>query len=134
MVNKGEDAQGVTARKYPPPFCIMIRTAKAFHIIKALVAEQFPQARSVKLLFSCPDAEYDHKCSSRQYAHALHYKGLICVCHNFEELPKKHMFGILLHEFGHILGSPDEDKADDFIEKHFGLFIAYTGRKELQEV
>jgi hypothetical protein len=112
----------------------MQKTIKAFYLMKALVAEKFPQADKIKLFFGCPDTEYDHKCSSRQYAHALHLKNIICVCQAFEKLPTKNKFGIFLHEFGHILGSPDEDKADDFIEKHFKIYIAYTGRKELQEV
>lgn len=111
----------------------MQRTIKAFLIIRDFVGSKFPRALNIGLC-RCNDAERDHKCSSRQYAHALHYKNLICVCHNIEELPKKNLFGIFLHEFGHMIGSPDEDKADDFIEDNFGLFIAYKGRKELQEV
>lgn len=73
----------------------------------------------------CSLAELDHHEAKRQYAHACHQEGVICICKAFFELPDTHKYGILLHEFGHVLDPDEEDEhvVDGIATKHFGVTV-----------
>lgn len=76
----------------------------------------------------CALADEEHKRSVRQYAHAFHKEGTICVAKAFEDLPRGFQTGILLHEIGHYIAGPKGSEADAtrLAESAFGVKIRFV--------
>lgn len=75
----------------------------------------------------CPLADQEHRASPRQYAHAFHRKGVICIAHATKELPRPYLEAIILHEVGHLLAGPraGEDAANRAARAYSGVTIYY---------
>lgn len=50
----------------------------------------------------CEQAEKDHEKKERWYAHTGHLPDTICVCEAIEDLDEDIIYGIMMHEFGHL--------------------------------
>jgi len=57
--------------------------------------------------------------------HVNHYKDCICVHPDAEKLPTRYLWGLFLHEFGHLLAGPGEGEANMAILQAFGIRILY---------
>jgi hypothetical protein len=78
----------------------------------------------------CKDADREHESSNRQYAHCFHKDGIICVARAFYSLPQRYIYGILLHEVGHILAGRGggEQAANLAAYKYSGVRVRYRAR------
>ena len=88
-------------------------------------------------LQGCDLAEKDHRESWRVHAHTIHLPNTICVCADIEALPEPHLYGIIAHEFGHLLadkqqGEHTESEADRAAERFFGISIEYRSPQRIQ--
>lgn len=112
------------------------RVWTAFSNIRFLLSVKYPYLSEVELA-PCKTAEREHSESSRQYAHVLHVNGSICVANDIWRLSRGNLYGILLHEFGHLIvehesmgnvsGDLQEEAADEAIARMFGIDIRYYG-------
>jgi len=96
------------------------------------------------VLAPCEAAEDDNAESERQFMHCGHEADTICYAEAFKDLPLRNLYGLLFHEFGHLITitrrqvtehtEPDEAEmlADVAILDSFGLEIAYEGDELLQ--
>ncbi len=50
----------------------------------------------------CPQADIEHRSHARVFAHVGHHEGIICVARALRALPDNFVYGILLHELGHL--------------------------------
>lgn len=110
------------------------KVQKAFRDVRRFVAGRFPSLSRIRLFYGCPLTEYDHRMSTRQYMHVFHVPGMVCCSKAADKLPPKYLYGIFLHEFGHLIMPGSELDADEAILNNFNLVIQYTGHKELQEI
>lgn len=81
-------------------------------------------------LHHCPLAESDHAKEERVFAHTLHLPNTVCVCQDIEKLNDDFLYGIMAHEFGHILADvawndQSEPGADTAAHKFLGTKINY---------
>ena len=99
-----------------------------FLAAQRLVAEKRPEMASIKLQVGCPDIETRRQHGDqRSYMHVGHHKNTICVHEDAEDLDASHLWGLFLHEFGHLLVGPEngEGEANLAINKAFGISILY---------
>jgi bacillopeptidase F (M6 metalloprotease family) len=57
--------------------------------------------------------------------HVGHYPGVVCCAAATKRLPLENIWGLFLHEFGHVIGGPTEFDADWAIWSKFGIPILY---------
>jgi hypothetical protein len=100
----------------------------AFVKVRALVARGHPEVLGYGLLLGCPTTERDHAVQSRRYMHVGHQPGCVCASRSVERLPRKNLVGLFLHEFGHIIGGPEQWDADMGIFRALGISILYDRR------
>lgn len=112
----------------------------AFKRVRNLVLMVYPELHHVEWKF-CAQADDEHEESDRQYMHTLHKEGVICVAHAASDLLAPNVYGLFLHEFGHLIADLEnlpghvgddeilaEDEADDVIYRNFGILIEYDDR------
>jgi len=116
---------------------------EAFKKVLSIVSRKFPEMRTVAMA-PCPDAEENNAGSDRQFMHTGHETDTICYAEAFKALPLRNIYGLMFHEFGHLITivrreinehtDPDEAEmlADVAIFDSFGLEIAYEGDELLQ--
>lgn len=110
------------------------RVWTAFSNLRFLLSAKYPYLSEIELA-PCKTADWEHSESSRQYAHVLHVDGAICVANDIWRLSRGNLYGVLLHEFGHLIveresgGNVPEDEqensADEAIARMFGFDIRY---------
>lgn len=83
------------------------------------------------------------KSTRRYFCHTFHIDNMICCSKDLFKLSLNQLFGILLHEYGHIGAGfipekmsviHNESQADLFVLYTFGVELKYTGDLELQTV
>lgn len=117
----------------------MENVARAFGVVKAIVLSKFPELESVSWR-ACAEADKEHTAGYRQYAHVGHAPGFVCFAHAADRLEDGNLYGLALHEFGHIIarditgsgGDPEAD-ADVTVLEEFGIEIAYDGGQSTVE-
>ena len=112
----------------------MNKVRKVFNEIKKIVCENDNIYDYETLcLRHCKLADKDHKKSKRQYMHVFcsnYYNDPICYAEAVNNLPLKHIRGLIWHEIGHIIADDEmlkstEKQADRMIKKYFGIEIKY---------
>lgn len=91
-----------------------------------------PVAGKIRLEAACSDVERDReRGNKRAYFHVGH-KGAWTLCSNWKAgcLPVTHLYGLVLHEFGHplaqkLLGKSGQEDADQIIWKLCNIPILY---------
>ncbi len=109
-----------------------------FGSIARKVSKKFLKLKNMELHIGCDLAENDHAEEWRHLAHVGHLKNKICTVWDFLKIPSKYQEAIIWHEYGHVidgkavLNNPPkhiskyvEKKANNLIQKHFGLNIMY---------
>jgi len=108
---------------------------------------KFPWISGV-VVRECRAASTEHRKSWRQFAHAGHVKGAVCVAREAEDaLTDLELVGMCAHELGHVVGdrlrfpahsrpwrgekTPKrvQDEADKISELYFGIPIRYNRRR-----
>jgi hypothetical protein len=119
------------------------RFASIFSIflrVRAFVARKFPELEKTQLEAFCLGVERDRKkrkglLGRRSFAHVGHRPGKICTWYPAAKgLSKNHLYGLFLHEFGHIAAGHGEMEADRWVFVHFGIAIEYRGNWMLEWV
>ena len=91
-----------------------------------LVSKKSPAMADVKIHVGCPAIDERRKNGSkRSYMHVNHWPGVICVHPDAEVLPARNLWGLYLHEFGHLLDTGGEGEANQAIQDGYGIRILY---------
>ena len=97
-----------------------------FEKVKDLVSRKFPRMAAVKLNIGCPEIDKRRRNgSARSYMHVHHIPQTICTHPAAELLPVRNLWGLYLHEFGHLLDPGGEGEANQVIRDAFGIRILY---------
>lgn len=97
-----------------------------FEQARDLVSRKFSEMVGVELRIGCPDIDMRRKNgSARSYMHVNHWPNTICVHPAAELLPARNLWGLYLHEFGHLLDPGGEGEANQVINDAFGIRILY---------
>lgn len=91
----------------------------------------------IRVCWRCKTLLDAHRASPRVYAHASSVHRAICFHPDLLKLHPKHVRGILLHEFGHIMAGTqhaegNEVKADDWLRQNLGVDIQYDVKTQLE--
>lgn len=79
------------------------RLSRAFCRLRRRVEIRVPELSGMRLRI-CPLADREHEESWRRFAHTLHRYDTICFAAAAEtELTDRELYGILAHEFGHLI-------------------------------
>jgi hypothetical protein len=117
------------------------RLALAFRQTLKFVSAADPGLAWTRLKVNCPEIIRFRKMNPgtkglRSFMHTFHNQNAICSLSLAGKMPEGYLFGLLLHEFGH-LGAGDtggERDADQWILDRFGIRILYVGALDLQWV
>jgi hypothetical protein len=90
------------------------------------------------LFWGCPLARYDNQMKGRTFAHTNHLDDVICVSERLGLLNEPYLYGIIAHEFGHLIALHEigqghsEKDADDAVWQHTLLKIKYGTPQHIQ--
>ncbi len=123
-----------SSRNSVPP-----RLALAFRLAQRFVSVAKPSLAWTKLKVNCPEIirfrTYNPGTQGlRAFMHMGHERNTICALSLAGRMPEGYLFGLLLHEFGHIGSGGGEREADQWILDHFGIRIQYVGALDLEWV
>jgi hypothetical protein len=123
------------------------RLELAFRLVQRFVSRAKPALAWTKLRLNCREIvqarKFDPgKHGQRAFMHAYmdtiagdgHTPNTICSLSLAESLPEGYLFGLLLHEFGHLGSGGGERDADRWILEKFGIRILYLGELDLEWV
>jgi len=104
--------------------------------VKELLSKKRPDLLPLKLHIGCPEILKRRRVDERAYAHVGHKNG-ICIAEDASELEEGYIYGLLLHEVGHIGAAKDgwpeaEKSANDWVEAELGWKIIYRGQPPLE--
>jgi hypothetical protein len=99
-----------------------------FSIVRSAAGRIDPQAGRFELGLGCPVAEKEHRQADRQYMHVGCQPGVVCCARAAGSLSRSNLLGLFLHEFGHVLGGPQQWQADVAAYEIFGVPIRYDRR------
>jgi len=105
------------------------RLIDAFWRVRNFVSKKNGHLEHVILDITCPKVLALRKIRGegrRLFAHAS-CNGRICVNPLLGKQSMPYLIGVLLHEFGHIAGGPEEGDADMWVLTTFGIPIIYKG-------
>jgi len=107
----------------------------AFSRIRTYLGRRFPRLRKSTWEW-CKDLRESVRTGKRRaFMHVGHKSNShVCVWPGTERLSDSHLYGLFLHEFGHIGQGASEAGADLWIFEHFGITIEYKGPKCLEWV
>ena len=126
-----------------PKHLAKTRTKEAMANLNRLLLTNLTDFGSpLKLNWKCPLAEHHHLKSFRQFAHTLdldYDDRTVCVTAEIGQLPDEFLYGILAHEFGHIIAveiwdDDTEEGADRAVDVFLELDIRYGTPWELEFV
>lgn len=123
----------------------MDRLNARFGAVLQKAIHTFPWLSRVRMRY-CPQADWEHRKSWRQFSHACHRRDIVCWARASEELTDREIDGIAAHELGHIVGdeigapahralspSPSRMKAVEreanLLALSMGFRIRYNARK-----
>ena len=102
------------------------RLTEHFEKVKDLVSKKYPGMAGVEINVGCPIIHTRRENGSgRSYMHVDHHPQTVCVHPAAELLPVKNLWGLYLHEFGHLLDPNGEGEANQVICDSFGIRIIY---------
>lgn len=119
------------------------RLETAFRLVRRFTAKVLPRLARVRLEKDCGEIiqfRMDHpgKTGHRNVMHVGHVPGAVCSLKMVDKLPAEYIFGLLLHEFGHLGvdagGDSGEREADGWILDTFDIRIHYKGALDLEWV
>ncbi len=114
----------------------------AFRFTRAFVARVDPSMAFVRLKVDCPEVmesrlEPGVK-GQRAFMHVGHLQGTVCAWSGSAGLAQPgaegYLFGLLLHEFGHLGSRGGELAADAWVFDNFGIRIHYKSKLDLEWV
>lgn len=122
-------------RKRPPAG----RLHLAFQLTRELVSKASQQLAWTKLSVGCREiilfrTMNPGKIGLRSLMHTFHHPNTICSLSLAEGASEGFLFGLLLHEFGHLGSGGGERDADRWILDNFGIRIQYLGELDLEWV
>lgn len=122
-------------RKRPPTG----RLELAFRLVRNFVSQAKTQLAWTKLEVGCREIVLFRKMNpgkvgQRSLMHTFHHPNTVCSLSLVDHLPEGYLFGLLLHEFGHIGSGGGERDADRWILDNFGIRILYLGDLDLEWV
>lgn len=123
-----------SSRSAVPP-----RLELAFRVAKRFVSAARPSLSWAKLRVNCPEIIQFRKYNpgtqgQRAFMHVEHEPNTVCALSLAGRLPEGYLFGLLLHEFGHLGSGGGEREADQWILDNFGIRIQYVGALDLEWV
>jgi hypothetical protein len=101
------------------------RLIATFNAARDLVSSKFPQVAEYGFEVGCPLVEQANRKASRSLMHVLHKPGIICVARAALKQDRRHLLGLWLHEFGHVVGGPAQYDADSANWENFRIPIQY---------
>lgn len=112
-----------------------LRLVHVFSRVRAFVARRLPALAGVTFR-GCPGVRGGMRglARLRAYAHVGHVRRMICLADEAAALPAAFLAGILLHEFGHLAGNPNDQDADRWVFETFGIVIEYKSAFALEWV
>lgn len=115
------------------------RLALAFRLAQRFVSTAKPSLAWTKLRVNCPEIvrfrTYNPgKVGQRAFMHTFHDHNTICSLSLAGTMAEGYLFGLLLHEFGHLGSGGGEREADRWILDNFGIRIQYLGDLDLEWV
>lgn len=115
------------------------RLELAFQLVRKFVSLTKPSLAWTKLSVGCREIILFRKVNpgrvgQRSLMHTFHHQNTICALSLVERLPGEYLFGLLLHEFGHLGSGGGEREADRWILDNFGIRIHYVGDLDLEWV
>jgi hypothetical protein len=115
------------------------RLALAFRLTQRFVSAAAPSLAWTKLRVNCREIVQFRVYNpgvqgQRSFMHTFHDPNTVCSLSLAGTLPEGYLFGLLLHEFGHIGSGGGEREADQWILDHFGIRIQYVGALDLEWV
>ena len=124
-----------SSRKRP----ITGRLELAFRLVRAFVSHAKPALAWAKLRVGCHEIVRFRKANhgrvgERSLMHTFHHPNTICSLPLVDHVPEGYVFGLLLHEFGHLGSGGGEREADRWILDNFGIRILYLGTLDLEWV
>ncbi len=124
-----------SSRKRPPSG----RLELAFRLVRNFVSRAKSSLAWAKLEVGCPEIILFRKMNpgiqgERSLMHTFHHPNTVCSLSLVDHLPEGYLFGLLLHEFGHIGSGGGERDADRWILENFGIRILYLGDLDLEWV
>lgn len=115
------------------------RLELAFRMIRGFVSKVKTSLAWTRLSVGCSEIilfrkinAANGKIGERSLMHTFHHEMTICSLSMVEQLPVEYLFGLLLHEFGHLGSGGGEREADRWILDNFGVRILYKGGLDLQ--
>jgi len=112
-----------------------------FRYVREFVAQRFPRLKRVEFNPLCREilkfrtAHSDELKGRRAMMHVAHHPNIICAwAHAVLRLSANHLVGLFLHEFGHLGSRGNDQQADRWVKKHFGIEILYGGPLNLEWV
>ena len=123
-----------TSRKARAP-----RLELAFRLVRKFVAQAKSSLAWTKLKLNCREIVQFRvynpgRVGERALMHTIHEPNTICSLSIVERIPDGYLFGLLLHEFGHLGSGGGERDADRWILENFGIRILYQGNLDLEWV
>lgn len=115
------------------------RLELAFRLVRRFVSSEKQSLAWTKLKLNCREIVQFRvynpgKVGDRAIMHTVHEPNTICSLSLAERLPEGYLFGLLLHEFGHLGSGGGEREADRWILDRFGIRILYIGDLDLEWV
>jgi len=124
---------------FSPRNLVPPRLALAFRLTQRFVSSAKPALAWTRLRVNCPEIVrfrvYNPGLQGqRSFMHTFHRPNMVCSLSLAGTLPEGYLFGLLLHEFGHLGSGGGEREADQWILEHFGIRIQYLGALDLEWV
>jgi hypothetical protein len=111
----------------------------AFRLVRKFVSQVDPSLAWTKLRLNCREIVLFRRCNpgkvgQRAVMHMGHEPNTVCSLSLVDRLGEGYLFGLLLHEFGHLGSGGGEREADRWILDNFGIRIQYLGDLDLEWV
>ena len=122
-------------RRRPPTGRLEI----AFRLVRNFVSCAKSSLAWTKLYVGCPEIILFRKVNrglvgERSLMHTFHHPNTVCSLSLVDHLPEGYLFGLCLHELGHLGSGGGERAADQWILGNFGIRIQYLGKLDLEWV
>lgn len=115
------------------------RLELAFRLVRSFVSRVKPSLAWTRLSVGCREIVLFRKINmgkvgERSLMHTFHHPNTVCSLSLAGHLPEGYLFGVLLHEFGHLGSGGGEREADRWILNNCGIRIQYLGSLDLEWV
>lgn len=90
---------------------------ESFECLKFHAAVFLENDLPILAYMGCPVARFDNDVTKRTFAHTFHIDDTICLSVNLRWLCDEAVWGIMAHEFGHLLADKHYKKKPDLVEE-----------------